>query len=67
LRKGRIYVPKGDEVTGGWRKSYNEKLHNSYSSPNIIRIIKSKRMRWSGYMASMGEDYKYLQNFHLET
>jgi hypothetical protein len=42
-------------VTGGWRKLYNEELHNLYSSPRIIRIIKSRRMRWAGHVARMGE------------
>jgi hypothetical protein len=42
-------------VTGGWRKLYNEELHNLYSSPSIIRIIKSRRMRWAGHGARMGE------------
>jgi hypothetical protein len=41
----RIFGPKRDEVTGGWRKLHNEELHNLYSSPSIIRIIKSRRMR----------------------
>jgi hypothetical protein len=41
-------IPKRDRVTGGWRKLHNEELHNMYSSPNIIRIIKSRRMRWAG-------------------
>jgi hypothetical protein len=41
-------------VTGGWRKLYNEELHNLYSSPNIIRMIKSRRMRWAGHVACMG-------------
>jgi hypothetical protein len=50
----RIFGPKKDEVTGGWRKLYNEKLHNLYSSPSIIRMIKSNRMRWAGYVARMG-------------
>jgi hypothetical protein len=48
-------VPKRDEVTGGWRKLYNEELHNLYSSPSIIRMIKSRRMRWAGHVAQMGE------------
>jgi hypothetical protein len=51
LRK--IFRPKRDEVTGGWRKLHNEELHNFYSSPNIIRMIKSRRMRWSGKVARM--------------
>jgi hypothetical protein len=50
----RILGPKRDGVTGGWRKLYNEELHNLYSSPNIIRIIKSRRMRWVGHVARMG-------------
>jgi hypothetical protein len=51
----RIFGPKRDGVTGGWRKLYNEELHNLYSSPCIIRIIKSRRMRWAGHVARMGE------------
>jgi hypothetical protein len=47
----RIFRPKGDEVTGGWRKLYNEELHNLYSSTSIIRIIKLRRMRWVGHVA----------------
>jgi hypothetical protein len=43
-------------VTGDWRKLHNEELHNFYSLPNIIRIIKSRRMRWAGYVARIGED-----------
>jgi hypothetical protein len=50
----RIFEPKRDEVTGGWRKLHNEELHNLYSSPNIIRMIKSRRMRWVGHVARMG-------------
>jgi hypothetical protein len=49
----RIFGPKRDEVTGGWRKPYNEELHNLYSSPN--RMIKSRRMRWLGQVARMVE------------
>jgi hypothetical protein len=50
----RIFGPKRDEVTGGWRKLHNEELHNLYSSPSIIRMIKSRRMRWAGHVARMG-------------
>jgi hypothetical protein len=53
LRK--IFGPKRDEMTGGWRKLHNEELRDLYSSPNIIRIIKSMRMRWAGHVARMGE------------
>jgi hypothetical protein len=51
----RIFGPKRDVVTGGWRKLHNEELHNLYTSPSIIRIIKSRRMRWAGHVARMGE------------
>jgi hypothetical protein len=51
----RIFEPKRDGVTGRWRKLYNEERHNLYSSPSIIRIIKSRRMRWAGHVARMGE------------
>jgi hypothetical protein len=51
----RIFGPKRDEVTGEWRKSHNVGLHNLYSSPDIIRRIKSRRMRWAGHVARMGE------------
>jgi hypothetical protein len=51
----RIFGPKRDEEAGGWRKLHNEELHNSYSSPSVNRIIKSRRMRWVGHVAQMGE------------
>jgi hypothetical protein len=51
----RIFGPKRDEVTGDWRKLHNEELQNFYSSPNIIRMIKSRRMRWAGHVARMEE------------
>jgi hypothetical protein len=54
----RIFVPKRDEVTGEWRKLHNEELHNLYSSPDIIRQVKSRRMRWAGRVAHMGEERK---------
>jgi hypothetical protein len=47
----RIFGPKRDEVTGRWRKLHNEELRDLYSSPSIIRIIKSRRMRWAGHVA----------------
>jgi hypothetical protein len=51
----RIFGPKRDEVTGEWRKLHNEELRDLYSAPSIIRIIKSRRMRWTGHVARMGE------------
>jgi hypothetical protein len=50
----RIVGLKRDEVTGGWRKLHNEELHNLYFSPSIIRMIKSRRMRWARHIAHMG-------------
>jgi hypothetical protein len=50
----RIFGPKRNEVTGEWRKLHNEELHDLYSSPNIIRIIKARRIRWAGHVARMG-------------
>jgi hypothetical protein len=50
-----IFGPKRDEVTREWRKLHNEKLNDLYSPPNIIRVIKSRRMRWVGYVARMGK------------
>jgi hypothetical protein len=51
----RIFGPKRDEVTGEWRKLHNEELNGLYSIPNIVRVIKSRRMRWAGHVARMGE------------
>jgi hypothetical protein len=50
----RMFGPKRDEVTGEWRKLHNEELHNLFSSPDIIRQVKSRRMRWAGHVARMG-------------
>jgi hypothetical protein len=50
-----IFGPKRDEVTGEWRRLHSGELHNLYSSPDIIRHIKSRRMRWAGHVARMGE------------
>jgi hypothetical protein len=55
----RIYGPKRDEVTGKWRKLNNEELHDLYSSPSVIRIIKSRRMRWAGHVARMEKRNTY--------
>jgi hypothetical protein len=50
----RIFGPKRGEV-GSWRKLHKDEFHNLYSSSNIVRVIKSRRMRWAGYVAQMGE------------
>jgi len=52
----RIFGQRRDEVTGEWRRLHNEELNDLYSSPNIVRVIKSGRMRWAGYVARMGEE-----------
>jgi hypothetical protein len=51
-----IFGAKRDEVTGEWRKLHNEELHDLFSSPNIMRVIKSRRMTWAGHVARMGEE-----------
>jgi hypothetical protein len=51
----RIFGPKRDEVTGEWRKMHNEELHDLYSSPSTIRMLRSRTMRWAGHVARMGE------------
>jgi len=51
-----IFGPRRDEVTGVWRRLHNEELNDLYSSPNIVRVIKSRRMRWAGHVARMGEE-----------
>ena len=52
----RIFEPRREEVTGEWRRLHNEELNDMYSSPNIVRVIKSRRMRWAGHVAHMGEE-----------
>jgi hypothetical protein len=54
----RIFGPKRDEVTGEWRKLHSEELHNLFSSPDIIRQVKSRRMRWAGHVVCIGEKRK---------
>jgi len=51
----RIFGPRRDGVTGEWRRLYNEELNDLYSSPNIVRVIKSRRMKWAGHVTRMGE------------
>jgi hypothetical protein len=52
----RIFGPGRDEVTGKWRRLHNEELNDLYSSPNIVRVIKWRRVRWAGHVARMGEE-----------
>ena len=54
-----IFGPKRDKVTGEWRKLHNEELSDLYCSPNIVRVIKSRRMRWAGHVERMGEEEAY--------
>jgi hypothetical protein len=56
----RIFRPKREKATGGWRKPHNEDLHNLYYSPKIIRMTKSRRMRWAGNVARMGRRGMYI-------
>ena len=59
----RIFGPRSDEVTGEWRRLHNEELNDLYTSPKIVRVIKSTRMRWAGHVVRMGEErglYRFL-------
>ena len=59
----RIFGPRKDEVTGEWRRLHNEELSDLYSLPNIVRVIKSRRMSWAGHVARMGKErgvYRFL-------
>ena len=60
-----IFGPKRGEVAGEWRKLHNEELNDLYTSRTIVRVIKSRRMRWTGHVARMGECY--IQGFGGET
>jgi len=56
----RIFGPRRDEVMGEWRRLHNEELNDLYSSPKIVRVIKSRRMRWAGHVACVGEERGYI-------
>jgi hypothetical protein len=61
----RIFGPKREKVAGDWRRLHNEELHNVYALPDIIRVVKSRKMRWAGLAACMG-DMKMCIKFWLE-
>jgi hypothetical protein len=63
----RIFGPKRDEVTGEWRKLHNEELNNLYSPPNIVWVIKSRRMIWAEHVARMGGGERHVQGFGGQT
>ena len=63
----RVFGPKRDEVTGEWRKLNNEKLSDMYSLPNIVRVVKSRRMGWAGHVARMGKGKRCAQGSGGET
>jgi hypothetical protein len=63
----RIFGPRRDEVTGEWRKLHNEELNDLYCLPNIVRAIKSRRMRWAGHVARIGGGERRVQGFGGET
>ena len=63
----RIFGPKRDEVTGVWRKLHSEELNDLYSSPNMVRVIKSRRMGWAGHVARVGEGKRRVKGFGEET
>ena len=64
---GRIIGPRMDEVKREWRKLHTEKLNDLYSSPNIVGVIKSRRMRWAWHVACMGGEERHIQGFGGET
>jgi len=62
----RIFEPKMEEVTGEWRKQHNEELNDLYFSPDVVRVIKSRRMRWAGHLARLGGDNTCILGFRGE-
>jgi len=63
----RVFGSKTDEVTGEWRKLHNKELNDLYCSPNIVRVIRSRIMRWVGHVARMGGEESCIQGFGEET
>jgi hypothetical protein len=63
----RIFGPKRNQARGEWRRLHEEELTDLYSSPNIIRVLKSRRMRWAGHVTRMGGKERYIQDFGGET
>ena len=63
----RIFGPKRDGVTGEWRKLHNEELNDLYSSPNIVRVIQSRRMGWAWHVACIGGRERFAQGLSGET
>jgi len=63
----RVFGPKRDEVTEEWRKLHNEELNDLYSLPNIVRVVKSRRMRWAGHVARIGAGERGVQGSGGET
>jgi hypothetical protein len=62
-----LFGPKRDGVTWEWRKQHNEEFYDLYCSPNIVRVIKSRRVRWAGHVARMGGEERFIQDFGGET